>query len=91
LQGTYETFAAAARKHFGGTLQHTITVTAGLGGMGGAQPLAVTLNGGVVIAIDVDPTLPFNGALKQPIWTPGRPMSRKRFAKLKRPNRLANR
>ncbi|MCE7985454.1 MAG: urocanate hydratase [Caldilinea sp. CFX5] len=55
LQGTYETFAAAARKHFGGTLQHTITVTAGLGGMGGAQPLAVTLNGGVMIAIEVDP------------------------------------
>lgn len=55
LQGTYETFAAAARKHFVGTLQHTITVTAGLGGMGGAQPLAVTLNGGVMIAIEVDP------------------------------------
>jgi urocanate hydratase len=54
LQGTYETFAAAARKHFGGTLQRTITVTAGLGGMGGAQPLAVTLNGGVVIAVEVD-------------------------------------
>jgi urocanate hydratase len=54
LQGTYETFAAAARQHFQGTLQGTITVTAGLGGMGGAQPLAVTLNGGVVIAIEVD-------------------------------------
>ena len=54
LQGTYETFAAAARKHFGGTLQRTITVTAGLGGMGGAQPLAVTLNGGVIISIEVD-------------------------------------
>jgi urocanate hydratase len=56
LQGTYETFAAAARKHFNGTLQQTITVTAGLGGMGGAQPLAVTLNGGVMIAIEVDVT-----------------------------------
>ncbi len=55
LQGTYETFAAAARKHFGGSLKGTITVTAGLGGMGGAQPLSVTLNGGVVIAVDVDP------------------------------------
>ncbi len=54
LQGTFETFAAAARKHFNGTLKNTITVTAGLGGMGGAQPLAVTLNGGVVICIEVD-------------------------------------
>ncbi len=55
LQGTYETFAEAARKHFGGTLAGTLTVTAGLGGMGGAQPLAVTMNGGVVIAIECDP------------------------------------
>lgn len=55
LQGTYETFAAAARKHFGGSLRHTITVTGGLGGMGGAQPLAVTLNGGVAICIEIDP------------------------------------
>lgn len=54
LQGTYETFAALARKHFGGSLKHTITLTAGLGGMGGAQPLAVTMNGGVVIAVEVD-------------------------------------
>src|SRR5690606_32497380 len=54
LQGTYETFAAAARKHFDGTRAGTITLTAGLGGMGGAQPLAVTLNGGVVIAVEVD-------------------------------------
>jgi len=54
LQGTYETFAAAARKHFNGTLKNTITVTAGLGGMGGAQPLSVTLNGGVVICIEID-------------------------------------
>jgi urocanate hydratase len=55
LQGTYETFAEAARQHFGGTLRRTVTVTAGLGGMGGAQPLAVTMNGGVVICVEVDP------------------------------------
>ncbi|HLU72663.1 MAG TPA: urocanate hydratase [Nonomuraea sp.] len=55
LQGTYETFAAVAAKRFGGTLAGTITLTAGLGGMGGAQPLAVTMNGGVVICIDCDP------------------------------------
>jgi urocanate hydratase len=56
LQGTYETFAAVAAKSFGGTLAGTITLTAGLGGMGGAQPLAVTMNGGVAIVIDVDPS-----------------------------------
>src|ERR1700729_3472855 len=55
LQGTYETFAAVAEKRFGGSLAGTITLTAGLGGMGGAQPLAVTMNGGVVICIDCDP------------------------------------
>jgi urocanate hydratase len=54
LQGTYETFAAIAAKRFGGTLQGTITLTAGLGGMGGAQPLAVTMNGGVVICVECD-------------------------------------
>ncbi|MEO5799934.1 MAG: urocanate hydratase [Gemmatimonadales bacterium] len=54
LQGTYETFASAAAKHFGGTLAGTITVTAGLGGMGGAQPLAVSLAGGVSITIEID-------------------------------------
>lgn len=54
VQGTYETFAECARRHFGGSLKHTLTVTAGLGGMGGAQPLAVTLNEGVVIAVEVD-------------------------------------
>jgi len=54
LQGTYETFAALARKHFNGSLKGTITLTAGLGGMGGAQPLAVTMNDGVVIAVEVD-------------------------------------
>jgi urocanate hydratase len=54
LQGTFETFAAVADKKFGGTLAGTITVTAGLGGMGGAQPLAVTMNDGVAICIDVD-------------------------------------
>lgn len=56
LQGTYETFASVAKEHFGGSLQGTITLTAGLGGMGGAQPLAVTMNNGVVIAVEVDPT-----------------------------------
>ncbi|HRN17602.1 MAG TPA: urocanate hydratase [Trueperaceae bacterium] len=54
LQGTFETFAAAARRHFGGTLAGTLTVTAGLGGMGGAQPLAVTLNGGAVLVVEAD-------------------------------------
>jgi urocanate hydratase len=54
LQGTYETFAAIAAKRFGGTLKGTITLTAGLGGMGGAQPLAVTMNGGVVICVECD-------------------------------------
>src|SRR5574340_141790 len=56
LQGTYETFGAIARKRFGGTLAGTITLTAGLGGMGGAQPLAVTMNGGVAICVDCDPS-----------------------------------
>ncbi len=55
LQGTYETFAAVAAKRFGGTLAGTLTVTAGLGGMGGAQPLAVTMNGGVALVIECDP------------------------------------
>jgi len=54
LQGTFETFSAVAEKTFGGTLAGTITLTAGLGGMGGAQPLAVTMNGGVAICVDVD-------------------------------------
>jgi urocanate hydratase len=56
LQGTYETFAAIAAKRYGGSLAGTITLTAGLGGMGGAQPLAVTMNGGVAICIDCDPS-----------------------------------
>jgi urocanate hydratase len=56
LQGTYECFAAIARQRFGGTLAGTVTVTAGLGGMGGAQPLAVTMNGGIALCLDVDPT-----------------------------------
>lgn len=56
LQGTYETFAECARKHFGGTLEGCIVVTAGLGGMGGAQPLAATMNGAAFLGIDVDPT-----------------------------------
>lgn len=55
LQGTYETFAAVAEKKFGGTLKHTLTLTAGAGGMGGAQPLAVTMNEGVCLCVDVDP------------------------------------
>jgi urocanate hydratase len=56
LQGTYETFAAVARKRFGGTLAGRLVVTAGLGGMGGAQPLAVTMNGGVALCVEVDRT-----------------------------------
>lgn len=55
LQGTYETLAAAARRHFGGTLKGRLVLTAGLGGMGGAQPLAVTMNEGVAIVVEVDP------------------------------------
>ncbi len=54
LQGTYETFAAVARKRFGGTLQGRLVLTSGLGGMGGAQPLAVTMNGGVALCLEVD-------------------------------------
>ncbi|WP_392543476.1 urocanate hydratase [Oryzobacter telluris] len=56
VQGTYETFAAVAEKRFGGTLAGTLTLTGGCGGMGGAQPLAVTLNGGACIVVDVDET-----------------------------------
>jgi urocanate hydratase len=56
LQGTYETFAAIARKRYHGSLAGTITLTAGLGGMGGAQPLAITLNGGVAICVEADDT-----------------------------------
>jgi urocanate hydratase len=55
LQGTYETFAAIAVKRFGGTLRGTLTLTAGAGGMGGAQPLAVTMNDGVCLLVEVDP------------------------------------
>ncbi len=54
LQGTFQTFAALAEKHFGGSLKGKLVVTGGVGGMGGAQPLSVTLNGGVVLAVDVD-------------------------------------
>ncbi|MFJ8818973.1 urocanate hydratase [Amycolatopsis thermoflava] len=54
LQGTYETFAAVAEKRFGGTLRGTLTVTAGLGGMGGAQPLAITMNGGTALVVECD-------------------------------------
>jgi urocanate hydratase len=56
LQGTYETFAELARQHFGGSLAGRVVLTAGLGGMGGAQPLAVTMNGGVCLVIEVDET-----------------------------------
>ncbi|HSL24718.1 MAG TPA: urocanate hydratase [Acidimicrobiia bacterium] len=56
LQGTYQTFVTIAEQRFGGSLRGTITLTAGLGGMGGAQPLAVTMNGGVAIVVEVDPT-----------------------------------
>ena len=55
LQGTYETFGACARKHFGGTLSGRLVVTGGLGGMGGAQPLAVKMNSGVCLAAEIDP------------------------------------
>src|SRR5512136_1998076 len=55
LQGTYETFAAAARQHFGGSLKGRLILTAGLGGMGGAQPLAATMNGGVFLGVEIDP------------------------------------
>ncbi len=55
LQGTYETFAAAARKHFGGTLAGKLVVTGGMGGMGGAQPLAATMNGAAFLCVEVDP------------------------------------
>jgi urocanate hydratase len=55
LQGTYETLSAVARKHFGGSLKGRLALTAGLGGMGGAQPLAVTMNNGVAIVVEVDP------------------------------------
>ncbi|MBK8713689.1 MAG: urocanate hydratase [Deltaproteobacteria bacterium] len=56
LQGTYETFAACAKRHFGGDLAGRLVVTGGLGGMGGAQPLAATMNGGACLCIEVDPT-----------------------------------
>jgi urocanate hydratase len=55
VQGTYECFAEIARRRFGGSLAGTVTVTAGLGGMGGAQPLAITMNGGVALCVEVDP------------------------------------
>ncbi|MEW6153824.1 MAG: urocanate hydratase [Actinomycetota bacterium] len=55
LQGTFQTFAAVAERHFGGTLAGRVVLTAGLGGMGGAQPLAVTMNGGVALCVEVDP------------------------------------
>ena len=56
LQGTFETFAAAGKKHFGGSLKGRLVLSAGLGGMGGAQPLAVTMNGGIFLGVEVDPS-----------------------------------
>ncbi|HEY6567987.1 MAG TPA: urocanate hydratase, partial [Actinomycetota bacterium] len=56
LQGTYETLAECAAQHFEGSLVGTITLTGGLGGMGGAQPLAITMNGGVALCVDIDPS-----------------------------------
>jgi urocanate hydratase len=54
VQGTYETFGAVAKKHFNNSLKNTLSVTAGLGGMGGAQPLSITMNNGVCLAAEVD-------------------------------------
>ena len=56
LQGTYETFAACARRHFGGSLAGRLVVSGGLGGMGGAQPLAATMNGAAFLGVEVNPT-----------------------------------
>src|SRR5213078_95139 len=56
LQGTYETFASCANRHFGGLLEGRVVLTAGLGGMGGAQPLAATMNGAVCLGVEVDAT-----------------------------------
>src|SRR4051812_16311118 len=56
VQGTFETFAAAADRHFGGDLAGRLVVSGGMGGMGGAQPLAATMNGAVFLGVDVDPT-----------------------------------
>ena len=75
LQGTYETFAAVAAKRFGGTLAGTLTVTAGCGGIGGAQPLAVTMNEGTCLMIDVDPTRPGSSS-PIPTWCPSGPPGR---------------
>ena len=61
VQGTYECFAEIARRRFDGSLAGTITLTAGLGGMGGAQPLAITMNGGVALCVEVDPSAPGGG------------------------------
>src|SRR5205807_2945500 len=55
VQGTYETFAEVARQHFGGSLRGRLVLTAGLGGMGGAQPLAITMHEGVALVVEVDP------------------------------------
>ena len=77
LQGTYECFAEIGRRRFGGTLAGTITLTAGLGGMGGAQPLAVTMNGGVALCVDVDPDR-IQRRLEHPLPRRGRRRPRRR-------------
>src|SRR5205085_7692698 len=64
VQGTYETFAAAARRHFGGSLKGKLVVSGGMGGMGGAQPLAATMNGACFPGIDVDPSRSANRLTK---------------------------
>jgi hypothetical protein len=100
LQGTYETFAELARQHFGGSLRGRVVLTAGLGGMGGAQPLAVTMNDGVVLAIEVDPpgrgggtrsaTSTGSRTRRTPLW-PGAPGGGPRRGALDRPHRQRRR
>ena len=77
LQGTFETFAELARQHFGGTLRGRVTLTAGLGGMGGAQPLAVTMNEGVCLAIEVDESRAARRA-RDRLRRPAHPLARRR-------------
>ena len=77
LQGTYETLAAAAREHFGGSLKGRIVLTAGLGEMGGAQPLAVTMNDGIALAVEIDKRA-IERRLKHGFVESGRTISTKR-------------
>ena len=90
LQGTYECFAEIARRRFGGSLAGTITVTAGLGGMGGAQPLAITMNGGVALCVDVDPERD-RPAHRAPLPRRGRRLARRRRRPLRRGARRTRR